>query len=205
MSAAYIMPPGGRQGDRRKHRDHLRLIERMMRDGLATQLRRCKSMQQGFQILKAYPMVGDFLAYQFITDINYSTLTDFSEMEFTVPGPGARDGIHKCFESMGEFSPADVIRMMADIQEPQFARLGLRFRSLWGRPLQLIDCQNLFCEVSKYARCAHPDVGGLAGRTRIKQRYRMNPGPLSYWFPPKWNINHLLPTVENPINMKRAV
>jgi hypothetical protein len=44
------------------------------------------AMQQGFQILKAYPMVGDFLAYQFITDINYNTLTDFSEMEFTVPG-----------------------------------------------------------------------------------------------------------------------
>jgi len=35
-------------------------------------------------------MVGYFLAYQFITDINYSTLTDFSEMEFTVPGPGTR-------------------------------------------------------------------------------------------------------------------
>jgi hypothetical protein len=80
-SAAYIMPSGGRKGDSRKHRDHLRLIERMMRDGLATQLRRGKPMQQGFQILRSYPMVGDFLAYQFITDINYSTLTDFSEME----------------------------------------------------------------------------------------------------------------------------
>ena len=100
-SAAYIMPSGGRKGDGRKHRDHLRLIECMMRDGLATQLRRCKSMRQGFQILRSYPMVGDFLAYQFITDINYSTLTDFCEMEFTVPGPGARDGIHKCFESTG--------------------------------------------------------------------------------------------------------
>ena len=114
-------------------------------------------------------------------------------MEFTVPGPGARDGIHKCFESIGELSPADVIRMMADIQEEQFARLGLRFRSLWGRPLQLVDCQNLFCEVSKYARCADPDVGGLAGRTRIKQKYRMDTRPLRYWFPPKWKINHLLP------------
>jgi len=65
--------------------------------------------------------------------------------------------------------------MMADIQEEQFARLGLRFRSLWGRPLQLVDCQNLFCEVGKYARRAHSDVGGLAGRTRIKQKYRMDP------------------------------
>jgi len=34
-------------------------------------------------------MVGDFLAYQFITDINYSTLTDFSEMDSRT-GPGAR-------------------------------------------------------------------------------------------------------------------
>jgi len=203
-SAAYIMPSGGRKGDGRKHRDHLRLIELMMRDSLATQLQRCKSMQQGFQILKAYPMVGDFLAYQFITDINYSTLTDFSEMEFTIPGPGARDGIHKCFESIGGFSPRDIIAMMADIQDQQFGRLGLRFRSLWGRPLQLIDCQSLFCEVSKYARCAHPDVRGLASRTRIKQKYRMAPRPLSSWYPPKWNINHLLPTGENLINLKRV-
>src|ERR1035437_219052 len=190
-SAAYIMPSGGPHGDRRKHRDHLRLIERMMRDGLATGLQRCKSMRQGFEILRAYPMVGDFLAYQFITDINYSTLTDFSEMEFVVPDPGARDGIHKCFESTGGLCPSDVIRMMADIQEQQFARLGLRFRSLWGRPLQLVDAQNLFCEVGKYARCAHPDVSGITGRTRIKQKYRMDPRPLRYWFPPKWKLKIL--------------
>jgi hypothetical protein len=126
-SAAYIMPSGGRNGDGRKHRDHLRLIERMMRDRLATQLRRCNSMRQGFQILKAYPMVGDFLAYQFITDINYSTLTDFSEMEFTVPGPGARDGIHKCFESVGQLSPADVIRVTADIQDQAVCAAGTPF------------------------------------------------------------------------------
>lgn len=131
-SAAYIMPSGGRNGESRKHRDHLRLIERMMRDGVAAQLRQCKSTEQGFQVLRSYPMVGDFLAYQFITDINYSTQSDFSAMEFTVPGPGARDGIHKCFESIGELSPSDVIGMMADIQDQQFVRLGLRFRSLWG-------------------------------------------------------------------------
>jgi alpha-glutamyl/putrescinyl thymine pyrophosphorylase clade 1 len=170
----------------------------MMQEGLARQLQRCKSMQQGFQILRSYPMVGDFLAYQFVTDVSYSILTDFSEMEFTVPGPGARDGIHKCFESIGELLPSDVIRMMTDIQEQQFARLGLRFRSLWGRPLQLVDCQNLFCEVGKYARCAHPDVrGGLGGRTKIKQKYRLDPRPLRYWCPPKWNINHLLINGEN--------
>jgi hypothetical protein len=60
---------------------------------------------------------------------------------------------------------------------------------LWGRPLQLIDCQNLFCEVDKYARHAHPDVIGITGRTRIKQVFRSTSTPIEYWYPPKWGLN----------------
>jgi len=190
-SAAYIMP-ACRDGDARKHRSHLRLLERMMRDHVPERLRDCPSMESGFSLLRSYPMIGDFLAYQFITDLNYSMLTDFSEMDFVVPGPGAKDGIRKCFRDTGHLTEADIIRLMADVHEEQFARLGLRFRSLWGRRLQLIDCQNLFCEVSKYARCVHPEVAGISGRTRIKQRFHANPEPLRYWFPPKWRINHLV-------------
>lgn len=190
-SAAYIMP-ACRDGQPRKHRSHLRLLERMMCDHVPERLWDCASMESGFSMLRSYPMIGDFLGYQFATDLNYSTLTNFSEMDFVVPGPGARDGIRKCFRDTGHLSEADIIRMMADIQEEQFARLGLRFRSLWGRRLQLIDCQNLFCEVGKVARIVHPDVAGTSGRTRIKQRFHANPAPLVYWFPPKWGINHLV-------------
>ena len=64
-------------------------------------------------------------------------------MEFVVPGPGARDGISKCFNDLGGLSEVEIIKLMADRQESEFERLGLEFRSLWGRPLQLIDCQNL--------------------------------------------------------------
>jgi len=191
-NAAYIMPSGGRNGEERKHRSHLKLIEHMIREHVPERLQDCASMEKGFAVLRSYPMVGDFLAYQFITDVNYSALTDFSEMEFVRPGPGARDGIRKCFHDIGRLSEADIIQMMTDIQEEQFARLGLEFRSLWGRRLQLIDCQSLFCEVGKYARCVHPEVAGISGRTRIKQRFRANPEPLSYWYPPKWGINHLV-------------
>jgi hypothetical protein len=164
----------------------------MMRDHVPERLRDCPSMESGFLLLRSYPMIGDFLAYQFVTDLNYSTLTNFSEMDFVVPGPGARDGIRKCFRDTGHLSEADIIRLMADTQEEQFARLGLRFRSLWGRRLQLIDCQSLFCEVGKVARIVHPDVSGTSGRMRIKQRFHANPEPLRYWFPPKWGINHLV-------------
>ena len=192
-SAAYIMPSGSSAfGYRQKHRNHLKLLERMMDDEVPYQIAGAASMRQAFEILRSYPMIGDFLAYQFVSDLNYSEICDFSQMEFVVPGPGARDGIHKCFSDLGGLSEADIIRLVTDRQVYEFDRLGLTFRSLWGRRLQLIDCQNLFCEVSKYARVRHPGVTGVNDRTRIKQIYRPSGDPIEFWFPPKWSINHIL-------------
>ena len=82
-----------------------------------------------------------------------------------------------------------MIRLVAERQQVEFDRLDLPFRSLWGRPLQLIDSQNLFCEVDKYARVAHPEIAGLSGRTRIKQVFQPNPTPVQYMYPSKWGIN----------------
>lgn len=189
-SAAYIMPSGSTAfGYRQKHQNHLKLLERMMDDEVPYQVSGAASMRQAFEILRSYPMIGDFLAYQFVTDLNYSEICDFSEMEFVVPGPGARDGIHKCFSDLGGLSEPDIIRLVTDRQEYEFERLELAFRSLRGRRLQLIDCQNLFCEVSKYARVRHPDVTGVNDRNRIKQVYRPSGDPIEFWFPPKWAID----------------
>lgn len=189
-SAAYIMPPGSRSfGRAAKHQNHLLLLESMMTDRLPDRLAQTPTMQDGFEKLRAYPTIGDFLAYQFITDINYSELTDFSEMDFVVPGPGARDGLRKCFVDPGGLNEPELIRLMADLQEKEFERLGLDFQSLWGRRLQLIDCQNLFCEVDKYARVAHPDILGKTGRLRIKQKFEATPESLELFYPPKWKLN----------------
>ena len=187
-SAAYIMPSGGGEGTR-KHQMHLRLLESMMNDDLPMRLTESRSMKDAFELIRSYPTIGDFLAYQYVTDLNYSSLMDFSEMDFVVPGPGARSGLQKCFFDRGSYSEADLIRWMAEHQQEEFSKRGVEFQSLWGRPLQLIDCQNLFCEVDKYARVHHPDVLGLSSRVRIKQEYRYNPAPLEYWLPPKWQLN----------------
>lgn len=194
-SAAYIMPPSSSVfGYPAKHQNHLRLLERMVKDDLAKRLSRQKTMQGAFELLKSYPSIGNFLAYQFITDINYSEVTDFSEMDFVVPGPGALDGLKKCFTDRANLNEAQLIRMMAENQEQEFERLGIKFQSLWGRRLQLIDCQNLFCEIDKYARVAHPEVAGISGRTRIKQKFSPT-GPLyKPWYPPKWGINSKIET-----------
>lgn len=192
-SAAYIMPSGGKTlGHTTKHRNHLKLIERMMGDELPKQLADTPSMQRGFELLLAYPTIGNFLAYQFITDINYSEITKFTEMEFVIPGPGALDGIRKCFSDLGGLKETEIIKYMADNQQFEFERLELDFKSLWGRPLQLIDCQNLFCEVDKYARVNHPEISGISGRTRIKQKYSANKKPFDCWYPPKWKINEAI-------------
>ncbi|RHW18239.1 hypothetical protein D1610_07110 [Sphingomonas gilva] len=189
-SAAYIMPPGSSAfGCKAKHQNHLKLLEMMMAQALPKKLASTRTMQKGFELLREYPTIGDFLAYQFVTDVNYSEVTDFSEMEFVIPGPGARDGLRKCFADTGGLSDAELIRLMADRQEQECARLSVDFPSLWGRPLQLIDCQNLFCEIDKYARVAHPEAAGLTGRTRIKQKFSAQVQPIQFWYPPKWGIN----------------
>jgi thymidylate kinase len=188
-SAAYIMPSGGPSSFGRKHRMHLKLLEQMLKDDLPARLAQATSMSKAFDLLRAYPTIGDFLAYQYVTDLNYGTLLNFSEMDYVVPGPGARDGLRKCFSDLGGLNEAEMIKMVAERQQAEFSRLGIKFFSLWGRPLQLVDCQSLFCEVDKYSREKHPEFAGHTGRVRIKQKYRVTTMPISHWYPPKWGIN----------------
>ena len=192
-SAAYIMPSEGPGTHCRKHCSHLRLLKKMMKDSVPTKIAQTRSMRDAFLLLRSYPMIGDFLAFQFVTDLNYSTLTNFDEMEFVVAGPGARDGLRKCFPTVDLRESAELIRLLTDTQEQHFDRLDISFKSLWGRRLQLIDCQNLFCEVDKYSRRVHPDIKGTSGRTRIKQQFVSTKNPQKLFYPPKWYINDQIP------------
>jgi hypothetical protein len=189
-SAAYIMPSaGGAFGKSYKHQNHLKLVEMMLNEGFPERIGQARSMAEVYELMASAPSIGPFLAYQFSTDLNYSPLTTFSEMDFVVAGPGALDGISKCFVDGHKLDPRAVITYMADHQAEWFERLGIPFADLWGRPLQLIDCQNLFCEISKYSRAAFPAVQGISGRTRIKQKFSPQGRPPAPWYPPKWGIN----------------
>jgi hypothetical protein len=177
-------------GYNRKYENHLCLIQLMLKEKLPERILAAKSLEQVFYLLKSYPTIGNFLAFQLTIDLNYSENLSFNEMDFVVPGPGAKDGIRKCFLDYGEYTETNLIEYMSDIQETEFNRLGLSFKTLWGRQLHLIDCQNLFCEVDKYSRVKHPEISGLSDRKRIKQLYKPNKeDTIKYWYPPKWNIN----------------
>ena len=185
-SAAYVIPPP-RLGGQHKHSNHLRLLDLMMTSGLPDHVTAAGSLREVYELLLAYPSMGPFLAFQFAIDLNYSGVLDYDENEFVVAGPGARDGIRKVFDAGADGIEPDVITYMASHQDEHFARLGLTFTGLNGRKLKLIDCQNLFCEVDKYARVAHPDIPGHSGRSRIKQTFTALPLPMPAWFPPKWS------------------
>lgn len=197
-SAAYIMPSAKSAfGYVRKHSNHLKLIEFIISNNTAERLSEANNMQQAFEIIKSFPGLGNFLAYQLLIDINYSRIINFSESDFVMPGPGALGGISKCFVDTAGLNEKEIIKLVTDRQEIEFDRLGLSFKSLWGRELQLIDCQNLFCEVDKYSRVRHPEISGKSKRTRIKQKYKVNREAINYWFPPKWNLNDQITETKN--------
>lgn len=184
---AYISCANKAFGYDRKHENHLALLEKMfLKDHIDTKIINSKNMEEAFNIIKSYPLIGNFMAYQLITDINYSNVVNFSEMEFTVAGPGSERGIKKCFISTGGLSKEEIIKYMCKNQEKEFKRLGLDFKPIGNRLLQLIDCQNIFCELDKYCRQAVPEL--KSNRTKIKKKYIAKTDKIEYIYPPKWNI-----------------
>ncbi len=184
---AYISCANKAFGYERKHENHLALLRKMFfEDKIDKRLLACKNMKEAFDILKSYPLIGNFLAYQLVTDINYSDVVNFKENEFTVVGPGSKRGIAKCFISTGDYSNEEIIKYMYDHQE-ELKRLGYDFKMIGNRKLQLIDCQGLFCEIDKYCREAFPEL--KSNRKKIKKRYIAKKEPIDYFYPPKWRIN----------------
>lgn len=187
-SAAYIMPTPA-YGHARKHANHIELLDRMMRDGLPGRIAQSESLREVYEAILAWPGIGPFLAFQYAIDLNYSSLIDHDEADFVVAGPGAHDGLSKCFTDLGGLTAEETIMEMYRAQDDEFARLGLPFAGLFGRRLMPIDLQNCFCETSKYTRKSHPDVKGIAGRSRIKQKYVGSGRPIPAPFlPPKWGL-----------------
>lgn len=191
-SAAYIMPSGVREfGFSKKHQNNLKLLELMMKENVPERIAGARNLKTVFEILRSYPTLGDFLAYQYTIDLAYSNLDCGLESDFVISGPGALRGIKKCFSDIGKLSPTDIIRYVTERQQYEFAIRNIDFVDLYGRPLQLIDCQNIFCEIDKYARVYFPELI-IGGRTQIKQRYFPNPEKIILFYPPKWNINQFI-------------
>ncbi|TGD36358.1 nucleotide kinase domain-containing protein [Brevibacterium aurantiacum] len=190
-TGAFILCATDAYGRRLKHLNHVQLFKHMFLDSdFPKRVMGAQSLQEVYELVHAFPLMGDFMSYQIAIDINYSELVNFSEDDFTQPGPGALRGIRKVFKDTGALTPSEIIHWMVDRQEHEFSRLGLDFNGLYGRRIHAIDAQNLFCETDKYCREAFPALAST--RTRIKAKFVETPSALPLFFPPKWRINHSL-------------
>jgi hypothetical protein len=198
-SPAYIVP-NPPFGAATKHENHLRMLDAMLNNGTIGRLATAEDLPGLYQVLRGAPSLGPFLAFQYAIDINYSDVTSSGEDGFVVAGPGALEGLRKCFTALPAGDEEEAILWVARTQQAHFDRLGLRFDTIGGRPLQPIDCQNLFCEIDKYTRVSHPHITKLAGRTRIKQGFTTaNRQPLPPIFiPPKWRRTQAHPARRHP-------
>ena len=170
-----------------KHQVWLQMIEdRFIQKRGFEKVLNSKSMPEVYNQLRDYPLIGDFLAYQYTIDFNYSPYLNFDEDSFVKAGVGAVRGIKKCFFSYGN-SFEDAIYYIHDHFEELQERYGYtNFRPLPGRKPKLIDLQNCFCETDKYLRAKMPEL--KVGNVRIKQHYKPSKERINYLFPEKWKV-----------------
>ncbi len=177
-----------------KHPRYIRLLKEMMSTNVTGKLQAARTYFDAFQVLRAYPLHEEFIAMQHLTDLNYSEVIDFNENDFIIPGPGALNGIQKCWGILPpNVTPSEIIMMCVTDQDAFLARFGEQpIRLLGKRPLHAIDCQNLYCETDKYARKKHPqfNLPDRNGKLKNKIKQTLKPkGPLDApFFPPKWNL-----------------
>ncbi|MCY4509096.1 MAG: putative DNA base hypermodification protein [Acidobacteria bacterium] len=185
-SGAYVMPTGAR--GQPKHQWHLEMVRQILERGSARRIEEASSLEATYRTLREQEGLGDFLAFQFAIDVHYGAGARTDEARYVVAGPGALDGLSKCFTDLGDYGPADTILWMTDRQGADLDAQPEPWHDLFGRPLQPIDTQNMLCEVSKYTRVSHPDVAGKSGRTRMKRRYTPGPPLAEPVFPEHWGI-----------------
>lgn len=186
-TSAFILCANRAYGHDRKHRNHLALLEAMRADRLPDRLLEAPSLQEVYLTLRGYPLIGPFMAYQLAIDINYGPDVRFDENEFTVPGPGALRGLAKVFEDLGDYTPQDAVHWLVEQQANVKAQLDVDPPKLSDkRPLHAIDCQNLLCEVDKYARVRFPHL--RSNRQRIKQKFAPAGALPEPYFPPRWKL-----------------
>ncbi|TKG89248.1 hypothetical protein EYV94_26000 [Puteibacter caeruleilacunae] len=147
------------------------------------------SLSEVFELLRDCSFIGDFLAYQYAIDMNYSDVIDFDENSFVKAGIGAIRGIKKCFEPLDKkYSYEDAIKYTHDHFDYFLEKFDCEgFKPLFDRGPMLIDLQNCFCETDKYLRVKVPEL--QVDNKRIKQKYKETNKSIELFFPPKWNIN----------------
>lgn len=117
--------------------------------------------------------LGPFLAYQIWVDFTYIPGYPFSENHFTVAGPGCRAGIDLMFQDKDGMTHEECIFWLRDNQDAVYSQYGYVREQFWSAEEPVDQCmnvmqlENMFCELSKYTRCVEAVGRGEKPRGKV--------------------------------------
>lgn len=117
--------------------------------------------------------LGPFLAYQIWVDFTYIPDYPFSENHFTIAGPGCRAGIDLMFPSKDGMTHEECIFWLRDNQDEVFGQYGYDRDKFWhceepvDRCMNVMQLENMFCEIQKYLRCVDAVLEGKKPRGKV--------------------------------------
>lgn len=148
---------------RDKHVQQLYICKKIAE--MSTEIKReilnCRDLEYLHTYLKAIvPMTGDFIAYQYCTDLTYLFLGKWNINNFVALGPGSKPGIDLLFPKRIN-SYEGCCKHLFDIQHDKFAELWDKTGKDWldvryehsyynNEFLSLSNIQNCLCEFRKY-------------------------------------------------------
>lgn len=132
---------------------------------IADEVRALKgSMRELHKYLQQFDGIGDFLAYEIVSDLAYTDLVDFDENQWANAGPGCKAGLSLLYPNR-----TSDMTSMVDLQNQQgryFNSMGMTQLALITPPvvhstwLTLRNIEGGCCEYYKYDRIASKGVSG---------------------------------------------
>ena len=134
----------------------------------------CESPDEVYQAMyDEIEGLGPFLAYQIWVDFTYIPEYPFSENHFTIAGPGCRAGIDLLFLNKDGMTHEECIFWLRDNQDSVFEHYGYKREEFWSNEapedqcMNVMQLENMFCELSKYTRCVEAVQRGDKPRGKV--------------------------------------
>ncbi len=109
------------------------------------------SLEQAWEWLRKFHFMGDFMAYEVVTDLRHTSLLDKAPdiMTWANPGPGAMRGLNRLHgRPLNKNQPKHVFNCeMRDLLEK-----SLKFWPKEWPPMEMREIEHTLCEFDKYER-----------------------------------------------------
>jgi hypothetical protein len=128
------------------------------RQDLVDEINASRSLQHVTRWLTRFPYIGDFMAFEMVSDMRHTRLLDTATdiMTWANPGPGAYRGLRRMFgepkmRKDGQVEQYLVKTKMVPLMQELLARSSEKLGPDFP-PLEMRDIEHSLCEVDKYCR-----------------------------------------------------